>query len=114
MIDVVRSQSSARKPVQQIILFVGRMVRADHANRLPALHIADRRKFLPDQIKRFFPSRGRELPILANQGTRQPFFMVRKVKRITPLDAQKVSVGPALIAIIAGLFLTPRAFWPSF
>ena len=41
MVDVIGPQSRPRKPVQQVIFFVRGVIRADYANRICAVLLAD-------------------------------------------------------------------------
>ena len=101
MIDVVCLQYRACKLREQIIFFVGRTIRADDADCCAAALIPNLAEFLPNRFKCLFPGRGRQLAILPNKRLCEPFLMMRKVKGVTPLDAEEVAVDSTLIAVIS-------------
>ena len=57
MVNVVGPHHHAGELLQQIVLFVGRPVRADDADGLSAIFIANFFELASDQLERFFPSR---------------------------------------------------------
>src|ERR1700675_1885050 len=60
-----------------------------------------------DQLERFFPRRRRQLAIVANERRRETFFVVGKIEAVAALDAEKVIVDAALVAIVAANDLHP-------
>src|SRR5438552_8557068 len=84
------------------------MVRREHSDRLPARLLANFLEAPSDQFKCLFPSRRHKLPVFAYQGLGKPVFVMGKVERITPLDAEKIAVNAALVAIISAHDLHPR------
>ena len=101
MIDIIRLQHHARELREQISFFVRGASRADHADRRSAILVANLGELLPDQLKRFFPGGRSQLAILANQRLRQPLFMIREIEGVAALDAEKISVDAALVAVVA-------------
>src|SRR5450755_303774 len=101
MINIVSAQYLASKLLQQVILFVGRAIRSDYADCTSTSSIANLRQSLARIIQRLFPAHRRQLAVcLAYQRLRQAILMVGKVKRVAPLDAEKVAVDSALVAIV--------------
>ena len=101
MVDVVGLQHHARELLQQVILFVGGAVRADDADRLPAMLLASFLEALSDQLKRLFPGGWRQLPILANQRLGQAVFVIGEIESVAALDAEEIAVDAALVAIVS-------------
>ena len=62
MVDIVGLQNHPGEFLQQIIFFVGGAVRAKYSDRLPAVLVAGFLEALADQLKRFFPRGGNQLP----------------------------------------------------
>src|SRR4029077_7170381 len=92
---------------EQVSFFVRSAIRSDDADRGPTVLVAHFGKLLPDQFERIFPTSRSQFPVLPDQRLRQPFFMIREVKPIPPLDAEKVSVRAALVTVIAAHNLQP-------
>src|SRR5271165_806902 len=100
MVDIVSLQHHASKFLQQVVLFVRGAVRAENPNRLSTILVANLGESFSNQSKRLFPC-GRSQPaVLANQRLRQPIFVMRKIESIAPLDAKKIAVDAALVAIV--------------
>src|SRR5208337_1721581 len=95
----------ARELREQIVLFVRGARRANDADGRAAgvflNSVADLSKALANQLNRFFPRGWHQLAVLADQRLRQPFFTVCKVEGIAALDAKKIAVDAALVAIVA-------------
>ena len=101
MIDVVGLQHHAGEFLQKIIFFVCRPVRANDANGLSAVFVANFFELAPDQFERFFPGRGSQPAIFADQRLRHAVFVIGEVKSVTALDAEKIAVDAALVAVIS-------------
>src|SRR6202142_3700440 len=54
-----------------------------------------------NEFERFFPRRRCELAVLADERRREALFVVGKIETVAPLDAEKVIVDAALVAIVA-------------
>src|SRR5271166_532659 len=108
MIDIICFQNHTGELGEKIILFIRGARRAHNSNRLPAFHVTNSRKRLADQLKRLFPRRRSQLAVLANERLRQPFFMIRKIKTVSPLDAEEIPVRAALVAIVPANNFHPR------
>ncbi len=101
MVDVVGLQHDPRKLRKQVILFVGRAVGADHADRLPSLLVAGFRQALADHAESLFPGGRSEFSMSPDQRLFQALGVVREVEGVAPLDAQEVIVDAALVAVVA-------------
>src|SRR6266567_6378568 len=101
MIHVVWLQHDPGKLREQVILFIRRVIGADNANGVAAIAVANLGKALADQLKGLFPSRRRQLAVLADQRLGEAGVVVAKIKSITALDAEEIAVDPALVAIVA-------------
>src|SRR6478609_10398927 len=49
----------------------------------------------------FFPCGGRELAVFADERLAQAVFVIEIIERVAALDAQKIAVDSALVAVIA-------------
>src|ERR1035437_398727 len=101
MVDVIRLEYDAGKLRKQIIFFVGGAIRPNHADRASAIAIANFAKPFSDQLKSFFPSRRRQLAVLANQRLREALFLMREGESVAAPDAEENVIDPALVAIVA-------------
>src|SRR5579863_8791968 len=101
VVDIVRLEDDAGKLREQVRFFVCDACRSDHANRRPAIAVANLGKLFPNQLESFFPTRWRQLACFANQRPRQALFMVCEIEGVATLDAKEISVGAALVAIVA-------------
>ena len=102
MIDVVRAERGARELLQQIIFFVGGVVRADHAERVRAVLSRDLLRSVCATSASALPSEtGSSLPLRANQRRLQALGMVREIESVAALDAEKLAVDAGVVAIVA-------------
>src|ERR1700694_2058960 len=101
VIDVVGSQHRPRKLLQQVVLFISGAVGADHANGVAAFGIQNPTQALACVLNRLFPGCGSQLAVATDQGLADAVFVVEKVKSVTALDAEKVAIHPALVAVVA-------------
>src|SRR5258708_9683888 len=101
VIDIVGLQKYAREFRKQISCFVCGPRRANDANRLPAVFVANFSKLLSDHRKGFFPRRRNQLAFFSNKRLREALFVIRKIEGVTAFDAEKVAVRAALVAIVA-------------
>jgi len=102
MIDVVGAEHRAGKLLQQVGFFVRDAARADHAHRLAAARVANLTQLLTGKVQCLFPAHCLEFAIrLLHQRLRHAVFAVGKVKAVAALDAEKVSVQSALVAVVA-------------
>src|SRR6185295_10064338 len=86
MVDVLRSQSLPREFLQEVVLFVSGMVRANHPkNSTRRLYL---RKDTRHHAQRFRPRDRLKRIALANQRRLQPLRVLYKVEGIAPLDTQ--------------------------
>jgi len=100
MVYIVRLQHHARKLRKQIGFLIRGPRRADHTDPRPASRSRISAKFFPISAT-LLPSGRSEFAILPNQRLRQPFFMIRKIESVASLNTKKVTVRPALVAVIA-------------
>ena len=100
MVEIVRAERDAREAVQQIIFFVGGVVRANHADGSGAVRGV--RLFQParDFLKRVFPAGGLELSIAADQRLADALGIRREVVSEAALGAEELAVDARVIAII--------------
>src|SRR6266496_1107708 len=101
MVNIVGAQHHASELLQKIIVFVGGSRRTNYANGFATVAIANLGELLPDQLKRFFPSRGNQATVLAHQRLRQTIFVLCEVKRIAALDAKEIPVDATFVAIVS-------------
>ena len=101
VVDVVGLQHHARELLQQIALFIGGSRRADHADRLTAVLIANFRKAPANQLECLFPCRRGQPAIAADKRLLNTFLAVGEVKSVAALDAEEIAVNAALVAIIS-------------
>src|SRR6185369_17010051 len=100
MIDVVGPEHHAREFLKQVVLFVGRTVGPDHADRISAirsLHVAEH---FSDEFQCLVPGRGYQFAILANHRRRQALRAVGEVESVTAFHTEEVAIDTALVAII--------------
>ena len=77
-------------------------VGADHADSLAAAGVTDFAQLFAGVVERCLPANLGQLAIgLANEGLGQPFGVVGKVEGVAALDAEEISVDPALVAVVA-------------
>ena len=67
MIEIVGAESDAREAIQQIVFFVGGVIRADHADGGRAVRGVHLLQAARDFFERVFPARGLELAVAADQ-----------------------------------------------
>src|SRR5438270_7774307 len=101
MVDIVRAQYGTRELLQQIILFVRGAVRADHADRIAALSVANLFEAIRHMINGLLPGDWNQFAVATNQRLRDAILRVSEVEGIAALDAEEVTVDAALIAIVA-------------
>jgi hypothetical protein len=75
VIDVVGSQAGAREAIQQIIFFIGRVIRADHPNRLSPILIVHLLQPARDFFESFLPACRVEAAIPADERLANAFGM---------------------------------------
>ncbi len=111
MIDMLRLQHCPRKLLQQIILFVGRARRADHANRpwsvlassvlaraTPAHNLLESLRHMPDRLlpRRRLQHSGH----IAHQRLGQSLGALHKIKSKAAFRAEKISIDAAFVAVV--------------
>ena len=102
VIDVVGSEHGAGKLLQQVILFIGRAIGADHPDRLAAAALANLPQPDTGTLERLLPAGFGKLSIrAANERLGDPFGMIGKVKTVAPLDAEKAAVEAASVPVVA-------------
>src|SRR5262249_40756110 len=101
VVDVICSEHQSRKLLQEIVFFVGCSGRSYDPNLAPVSGIHDICESRRNRSECLFPRGWYQTAILANQGLIQPVLVVSEVEGVTTLDAQKVSVDPTLITVVA-------------
>src|ERR1700675_4234131 len=112
MIDIIGLKHNPRKFRQQVIFFVGGAIRPNYSDRAAAAGVAYFAKPSADRFESFFPGRRRKLAAFSNQRMCQALLVVREVEGITSLDAKKIAIDAALIAIVAAHNLCARLTLP--
>ena len=98
MINVVGAQSGASKAVQQIVLFVGGAIGADHAEGIRAALVAHLFQLVGDGFQRFFPTGRLEFAILAHQRLADALGVAGEVKAEAALGAKKLAVDSRIVS----------------
>src|SRR5262249_39481712 len=100
MIDVVCAECDASEALEEVVFFVGSAVRADEADRICAVGVADGFEFCSGSLRSFFPRDGKQLIALANERLLDALGMLREVEAEAAFDAEEVAVDTAHVAII--------------
>ncbi len=101
MVDVVGPEHRPRKLLQQIILFVGRLIRANDANRRAAARLAHLLQNPRGHAQRVLPGRLNQFAFgVAHQRLGQALLALYKIKAKPPLGAEKVAIDAAFVAIV--------------
>ena len=90
MVEVVGAERDAREAVQQVIFFVGGVVRADQADgdsRRASLHLLQAARHF---FERVFPARRLELAVAAHQRLANALGIAREIEAEAALDAQEI------------------------
>src|SRR5258708_24392898 len=101
VMDIVGWQNFAGEFRKQMSFFVRSTRRADDADRLSAVFVADFREFLSDQREGFFPRRRNQLAFLADERLSKAFFVIGKVKVVAAFATKELAVCAALVAVAA-------------
>src|SRR5258708_12799247 len=101
VIDIVGLQNYAREFRKQISFFVCGPRRANDANRLPAVFVANFSKLLSDHRKGFFPRRRNQLAFFSNKRLLKPLFLIPKIEPATPFNPDKTTILTPLSSLSA-------------
>src|SRR5258708_38262808 len=100
VVHIVRLQDHAGELGEQVSFFIRDARRSDDTDRLTAFLVANFGELLSDQRKCIFPCRRSELAVFADERLRQTFFVIRKIECVTALDAEKIAIRTALVAVV--------------
>src|SRR6202048_4749279 len=100
VIKIVRSKRDASEAMEQVILFVRYMVRADDADSCGAVRIMHLLEPPRDLLERIFPAGWLELPVAANERLADAFGMMREVKCEATFGAEEFAVDSRVVTIV--------------
>ena len=108
MVNIISAQHLPRKFLEQVIFFVCAARGTNHAERAALrFHFAELRRH---SLDRFRPGDRLQFAIDANHRRLQAFRMMIEIEGVTALDAKKLFVDAAAVAIVgANNFVAPRA-----
>src|SRR5579884_4151304 len=101
MIDIVRSQNRTSELLQQVVLFISRPVRTDHADGFAALTIANLLESAGDVIDGLLPRDGNQFAVTANERLCDAIIGVGEIEGVSALDAEEIAIDAAFVAIVA-------------
>src|SRR5581483_4471024 len=98
VVNILGSQTLAREFLQEIVFFVGGVVRSNDAELASArLHFSEPRG---DRLERPGPGNRLEGIARAHHRRLQPLRVRHEIERVAALDAQELAVDAAVIAVI--------------
>ena len=101
MINVVGLKHRAREFLQQVVLFVGSVVRADHTDRRAALRFEYLLESSGRGAQRVFPCGRFQLAcFVANERLRKTVGALHEIESEAALGAEKVTVDAAFVAVV--------------
>ncbi len=100
MIDVVGAERGAREAIQQIVFFVGGVIRANHADGRGAVHVAHLFEAARNFFERVFPTRRFEFAVAANERLADSFRIVREIEAEAAFAAEELAIDAGMVAII--------------
>src|SRR5262249_37714534 len=74
--------------------------RADNSDGLAAITLHALLEAPGHSLKRLFPGCGNQAAIFANQRLGEPVFVVSEIEGVAALDAEKISIDAALVAVV--------------
>ena len=101
MVDIIGSQHQTRELLKQIILFVRGAVGTDNADCIRAVASDDLAKVAGNGIDCFRPGDGNKPAIAAHHWLLDALGMVGEIEGVASLDAEKIAVDAALVAIVS-------------
>src|SRR5258708_2006694 len=101
MVNVIGAQDRSRKLLEQVVFFIGGAVGADHTNGLAAFGIQDFTQALADVGDSLFPCCGDQFAVASYQRVADTIFVIKEIEGIAALDAEKLAVDSALVAVVA-------------
>ncbi len=88
MIDIVGSETCPAQFLQQVVVFIGAAGRGEETDAVPAVLRCDLLETRGGEVKRLFPGRFRQLSILTDKRSGQPFRTVDEFVSVPSLDAE--------------------------
>src|SRR5438105_3103896 len=101
VVDIIGLKGYASELLQQIIFFVCVAVRSEYSYSLSTMLLANFLEAPPDQLECVLPRGRSQLSVLANQRLRDSISVLGKVERVTPFNAEKITIDATLVAIVA-------------
>src|SRR5579884_78859 len=99
MVDMVRLQNLTREFLEVEVLFVGGVIRSDHAKAATGPQVLI--KFRRDSRQRFRPRDFFELSVPSHKRRLQTLRMIVKIECVAALNAQEFAVDSRAISIVS-------------